>query len=102
MRTRQAQQGSPTTRLTKYTKPPSPPLTPRRPLTCPSSEQESSTQKSRTVLEDIIREIENRKISLGFSDTPWLCFDLPPATYQLWEQQYQNDGFVQNKLRYAL
>src|SRR5947209_7880346 len=100
MRTRQAQQRSRTTRLTKYTKPP--PLVPPRPLTRPSSEQESSTQKSRAVLEDIIREIENRKIGRGFSDKPWLCFDLPPATYQLWEQRYQNDGFVQDKLRYAL
>jgi hypothetical protein len=99
MRTGQAQRGSRTARLTKYTKPLSTYLPP---LTRPSSEQKSSTQESRTVLEDVIREIENRKIGRGFSDTPWLCFDLPRAAYELWEQQYQNGGFVQDKLRYAL
>jgi hypothetical protein len=68
-------------------------------LTPPVSEQESSTQKSKAVLKDIIQEIKNRKIGRGFTDTPWLCFDLPLDGYKYWKRRYRNNGFVQDKLR---
>src|SRR5271156_440986 len=85
---------SPTASTTLPAKPPSTPLPP--PLTPPSSEQ-----KSRTVVKDITREVEKRKVGRGFSTNPWLRFKLSPTDYERWQQQYQEDRFVQEKLRYV-
>jgi hypothetical protein len=97
MKTRQAHRGSCTTPPIEHTEPPltspSPPL---------ASEQESNTQKSKAVLKDIAQEIKNRKIGRGFTNTPWLCFDLPLDAYKTWKRRYQNSGFVEDKLRYIL
>ena len=71
------------------------------PLTPPSSEQKSRPQISRNVVEDITKEIEKRKVGSGFSTNPWLRFKLSPIDYECWQQQYQEDGFVQDKLRYV-
>ena len=65
------------------------------PLTPPSSEQKSRPQISRNVVEDITKEIEKRKVGSGFSTNPWLRFKLSPIDYECWQQQYQEDGFVQ-------
>src|ERR1700733_2041854 len=100
MKTRQAHRRSYTTPLIKYTEPPlTSPLPPLTPLV---SEQESSRQKSKAVLKEIAQETKNRKIGRGFTNTPWLCFDLPLDAYKDWKRRYKNNGFVQDKLRCAL
>jgi hypothetical protein len=84
---------TPPARFTKAPSIPPPPLT-------PSSEQKSRTQDSRTVLEGLTQEIENRKVGCGCSDNPWLRFELSEAAYKHWLQQHQQDRFVKHKLRY--
>jgi hypothetical protein len=75
------------------------PFTSPTPLTPPSSKQKARTR--RTVLEDIIQEIENRKFGRGRSTNPWLRFKLSSSDYEHLQQRYQEDGFVQDKLRYV-
>ncbi|KIX04766.1 uncharacterized protein Z518_05636 [Rhinocladiella mackenziei CBS 650.93] len=108
---------------TSATKLSSTPL-PRSPLTPPPSEQgfktqdlktqDSSTRKSRmqkqgkwkgkrqsrTGLKAIIKQVEKRKIGCGFFAVPWLRFKLSPTEFERFEQHYQKDGFVQDKLRH--
>ncbi|KIX03047.1 uncharacterized protein Z518_06597 [Rhinocladiella mackenziei CBS 650.93] len=95
-----------------------PPL-PQFPLTPPPSDQSLKTQdlstgksrkqkqgkqkgkhQSRTGLEAIIEQVEKRKIGRGFFAVPWLRFKLSPTEFEHFEQHYQEDGFVQDKLRY--
>jgi hypothetical protein len=71
-------------------------LTPT-PLTPPYSEQKT---RSRIVLEEIIQEIENRKIGRGSTKT-WLRFRLSPIDYKHLQKRYQEDWFFQEKLRYV-
>jgi hypothetical protein len=73
-----------TTRPASVTKSPSTPpalLTPT-PLTPPSSDQ-----KAKTVLQDIIQEIENRKSGRERSTNPWHRFKLSSSDYECLQKQ---------------
>jgi len=59
-----------TTQLANSPSTPPAPLTSPPPLTPPSSHQKTRTRRSRTVLEDIIQEIENRKFGRERSTNP--------------------------------
>jgi hypothetical protein len=74
-------------------------LTSTTPLTPPSSEQKAGTRRSRTALEDIIQEIENRKFGRERSTNPWLRFNLSGSDYEYLQQRYQEDGFRYVALR---
>jgi hypothetical protein len=52
------------------------------------------------VLEERIQDIENRKICRG-STKPWLRFKLSQIDYKCLQKEYQEDWFVQEKLRYV-
>src|SRR5271163_2961951 len=82
------------TRLAIVTKSPS---TPPAPLTPTPLTPPPSDQKTRTVLQDIIQEIENRKFGRECSTNPWLRFTLSSSDYERLEQRYQGDGFVRYK-----
>ncbi|KIX08396.1 uncharacterized protein Z518_03052 [Rhinocladiella mackenziei CBS 650.93] len=105
----------------RATKLSSTPFLPRSLLTSPPSEhslrkQDSgtpdlSTRKSRKQkqgkrkgkhhgLKTIFKQVEKRKIGRGFFAVPWLRFKLSPSEFEHFEQHYQEDGFVQHKLRY--
>ena len=66
-----------------------------------SGKQKQRKQKSRIGLKAITKQVEKRRIGRGFFATPWLRFKLSRTDYERFEQQYQEDGFVQDKLRYV-
>jgi hypothetical protein len=68
----------------------------QQPLTPPHSDQ-----KSRTVVEDILHEIENRKAGRAPSEVPWLRYNLGAPSYKQLEDLIETDRFVKNKLRYC-
>jgi hypothetical protein len=57
-------------------------------------------QKSGTLEQEIIDEIEGYKTGLGFSTSLWRRYRLSQAAYKRLEKRFQTDGFIQDKLRY--
>jgi hypothetical protein len=67
----------------------------QQPLTPPHSDR-----KSRTVVEDVLREIKKRKDGLAVSRSPWLRHILSVSSYKELDDLIKTDDFVKEKLRY--
>jgi hypothetical protein len=66
----------------------------QQPLTPPPSEQ-----KSTTVIEDIVREIENRRGGRASGSKFWLRYILSAPLYEELEELLEKDDFVKDKIR---
>ena len=67
-----------------------------QPLTPPPSEQKFQASEEERIIEEITR----RKTGCDYSEDPWQRYNLSPVAFQRIEKHFQNDDFVQHKLRY--